>query len=63
MSRFGVLGDVHCEHEALAAALKLFEHQKVDRVLCVGDVVDGPGDAFFDWKPPAFTATAPLAIP
>jgi putative phosphoesterase len=45
MSRFGVLGDVHCEDVALAAALKLFERERVEKVLAVGDLVDGPGDA------------------
>src|SRR6185436_7797832 len=43
--RFGVLGDVHCEDEALAAALQLFREQRVDRILSVGDLVDGQGDA------------------
>jgi putative phosphoesterase len=45
MTRVGVLGDVHCEHEAVAAALELFERERVEKVLAVGDLVDGPGDA------------------
>lgn len=44
-TRVGVLGDVHCEDEVLAAALALFRQRSVEAVLCVGDVVDGPGDA------------------
>jgi len=44
MTRFGVLGDVHCEDAAVSAALELFTKLGAERVLCVGDVVDGPGD-------------------
>lgn len=44
MTRFGVLGDVHCEDVILAAALELFSRESVERVLCVGDLVDGLGD-------------------
>ena len=44
MTRFGVLGDVHSEDVILAAALELFAREQVDRVLAVGDLVDGPGD-------------------
>lgn len=40
----GVLGDVHCEHEALELALGLFARRGVDRILCVGDLTDGPGN-------------------
>ena len=42
--RFGLLGDVHAEDVALAAALEHFARAGVDAVLSVGDVVDGPGD-------------------
>jgi putative phosphoesterase len=42
--RVGVLGDVHCEDLEVAAALSLFALEQVEAVLCVGDVVDGPGD-------------------
>jgi predicted phosphodiesterase len=38
----GVLGDVHAEDEAVALALGALTD--VDAVLCVGDIVDGPGD-------------------
>lgn len=40
----GVIGDVHCEAEALAAALDHLASLGPDRVLCVGDIVDGTGD-------------------
>lgn len=42
--RLGLLGDVHAEDARLEAALALFGDERVDRVLCVGDVVDGRGD-------------------
>ena len=45
LRRVGVLGDVHAEDVALDAALHFFAHQSLDAVLCVGDIVDGPGDA------------------
>lgn len=41
----GVLGDVHAEDETLLAALAFFAARGVDRVVCVGDVLDGEGDA------------------
>jgi predicted phosphodiesterase len=43
--RVGVVGDVHCESETLERVLDALESMDVDRVLCVGDLVDGPGDA------------------
>lgn len=42
--RVGLLGDVHCQDAALDAALALFRGQGAGAILCVGDVVDGPGD-------------------
>jgi predicted phosphodiesterase len=41
----GVIGDVHCESETLSRVLDALETMNVDAVLCVGDLVDGPGDA------------------
>jgi len=40
----GLLGDVHAEDARLARALRFFQDELVDDVLCVGDVVDGFGD-------------------
>ena len=42
LRRMLLIGDVHAEDERLATAL---DHGagRVDRVLCVGDIVDGPG--------------------
>ena len=42
--RLLVIGDVHCEAVALERALRKFA-PTVDRVVCVGDVVDGEGNA------------------
>jgi predicted phosphodiesterase len=43
-SRVGLIGDVHTERARLLAALQFFASSGVDRVLCTGDVPDGPGD-------------------
>ena len=45
VGRVGVVGDVHCESETLGRVLDALETMNVDAVLCVGDLVDGPGDA------------------
>ena len=42
-SRFGLIGDVHAEHDFLRVALDHFARERVDAVLCVGDVADGRG--------------------
>lgn len=44
VSRIGVLGDVHVEDERLARGIAVLESLGIDLLLCVGDVVDGPGD-------------------
>ena len=38
------IGDIHTEHELLERALAVGREQGVDRVLSVGDIVDGPND-------------------
>jgi predicted phosphodiesterase len=43
-SRLGVVGDPHAEDLALESCIDLLESQQVDRILCVGDIADGPGD-------------------
>lgn len=43
LRRLGLLGDVHAEDVALAAALRTLAAAGAERVLCVGDLVDGPG--------------------
>jgi len=40
----GIVGDVHVEDERLARGLDVLTKLGVDAILCVGDVVDGPGD-------------------
>ena len=41
--RLGVIGDVHGEHDRLAAALDWLAGQGLDAVICTGDVADGAG--------------------
>ncbi len=45
LTRFGVLGDVHCEDERLARAIEALDGEGVEAILAVGDLVDGYGDA------------------
>jgi predicted phosphodiesterase len=42
--RLGLIGDLHAEDDRLAATLVALEQQRVDLVLCTGDVVDGYGN-------------------
>lgn len=44
LSRFGVLGDIHCEDEHLEVALATFDELGLETALSVGDIVDGQGD-------------------
>src|SRR5262245_4180811 len=39
MPRFGIFSDVHANQEALIAVLKAFESERIDRFICLGDVV------------------------
>jgi predicted phosphodiesterase len=41
--RLGLIGDVHGEHERLAVALEWLSGQRVDALLCTGDIADGRG--------------------
>jgi predicted phosphodiesterase len=45
LSRLGLIGDVHCESETLERVLDALGTMTVDAVLCVGDLVDGAGNA------------------
>jgi predicted phosphodiesterase len=45
VTRIGVIGDVHTERARLQGVLAYFAAQKFDRILCTGDVPDGPLDA------------------
>ena len=42
--RIGLIGDVHAEDERLRVALTALTNDRVDRILCCGDLVDGHGD-------------------
>lgn len=45
MTRTAILSDIHGNYEGLLAALRDAERQGCERVLCLGDLVDGgPGD-------------------
>lgn len=45
ITRAGVIGDVHTELTRLQGALAHFARLSLDRVLCTGDLPDGPHDA------------------
>ena len=42
--RIGLIGDVHAEDERLRVAIAALTAEKVDKILCCGDLVDGHGD-------------------
>lgn len=44
LEKIGAIGDIHAEDERLSSALHFFAACNVDRVLSVGDIVDGLGD-------------------
>jgi predicted phosphodiesterase len=44
MNRIGIIGDVHAEHDRLAVALEFLASQRVDGLICTGDLPDGIGD-------------------
>jgi predicted phosphodiesterase len=37
-TRIGLISDVHCSPEPLAEALELFSREKVDDIICCGDI-------------------------
>jgi putative phosphoesterase len=43
-SSIGAIGDIHAEDTRLEIVLQFFADQQVEKVLAVGDLVDGPGD-------------------
>ncbi len=42
--RLGLIGDVHAEDERLRVAIAALTAEKVERILCCGDIVDGHGN-------------------
>lgn len=44
MNRVGIIGDVHAEHDRLAQAIEFLVDQRVDALICTGDLPDGVGD-------------------
>jgi putative phosphoesterase len=45
LRRIGAIGDIHAEDQALERVLAFLGGLALDRVLAVGDIVDGPGDS------------------
>ncbi|MER9801129.1 metallophosphatase family protein [Mesorhizobium sp. M0142] len=45
MALYGILGDIHGNREALLAALAALDCHRVDRLLCVGDVIGYNADS------------------
>lgn len=45
LHRVGVIGDIHCQDDALELVLRYFADLSIRPVLAVGDIVDGAGDA------------------
>jgi predicted phosphodiesterase len=43
LHRIGLIGDIHAEDTSLALALRVLKEAGADRVIAVGDIVDGPG--------------------
>ena len=41
----GIIGDIHAEDVLLESAINFLKSQNVEEILCVGDIVDGFGDA------------------
>ncbi len=44
LNRIGIIGDIHTESERLEAVLNFFGTLALDRIVSVGDIVDGPGN-------------------
>jgi predicted phosphodiesterase len=44
LKSIGLLGDIHAEHERLHLALAHLQSLSPEKILCVGDIVDGPGE-------------------
>src|SRR5437762_79189 len=43
-TKFGLIGDVHCEHESLALAITTLRAENVETIICTGDLPTGPGN-------------------
>lgn len=42
--RFGAIGDIHCEDRSLEVTIEFLRERGIDRILSVGDILDGDGD-------------------
>ena len=43
VTRIGLIGDVHAEHQRLAAAITHLQELEAEVLICTGDIVDGTG--------------------
>ncbi len=43
LQRIGLIGDIHAEDKLLRSALKFISSARVDLIMAVGDITDGPG--------------------
>jgi putative phosphoesterase len=44
ITQMGAIGDIHAEDVTLDQVLTFLSKQSLDRIVCVGDIVTGPGD-------------------
>ncbi len=44
LEEIGLIGDIHAEADYLEIALRFFQMAQVEKILCVGDIVDGWGN-------------------
>lgn len=44
LTKFGVIGDIHCESILLEITVNFFKENNLNHILTVGDIVDGQGD-------------------
>jgi putative phosphoesterase len=44
VTHIGAIGDIHAEDVALDLVLSFLSEQPLDQIVCVGDIVTGPGD-------------------
>ncbi len=43
LRRIGAIGDIHAEDARLETALRFLQNEKLDLIMAVGDIADGPG--------------------
>lgn len=43
MNKIAIIGDVHAEDQRLSSVIEYLKKDNLEQILCVGDIVDGPG--------------------